>query len=62
MAVLWDDPNSARRYLEDLLVDKRGNRQGFPLDVLRELLVLRNYYDDLHPESAQPWEILNNSD
>lgn len=62
MAVLWDDANSARRYLEDLLVDKRGTRQGFPLDVLRELLALRTYYDDLHPESAQPWEIMNSSD
>jgi len=62
LAVLWDDPNSARRYLEDLLVDKRGNRQGFPVDVLRELLAMRAYYDDLHPESAQPWQVMNKSE
>ena len=40
LAVLWEDPNSLRRYLDDLLVDKRGNRQGFPLDILRELFAL----------------------
>ena len=62
LAVLWDDPNSARRYLDDLLVDKRGNRQGFPLDILRELLALRTYYDHLHPESSRPWEVMNNSE
>ena len=41
IAVLWRDPNSLRRYIDDLLVDKRGNRQGFPLDVLREFFALR---------------------
>lgn len=59
LAVLWDDPNSARRYLNDLLVDKRGNRQGFPLDILRELLAMLAHYEDLHPESAQPWQAMN---
>ena len=52
MAVLWQDPNSLRRYIDDLLVDKRGNRQGFPLDVLRELFALRAYYDELHPQTS----------
>ena len=59
VAVLWQDPNSLRRYVDDLLVDKRGHRQGFPLDVLRELFRLRAYYDDLHPESSRPWEVMN---
>ncbi len=49
IAVLWQDPNSLRRYIDDLLVDKRGNRQGFPLDVLRELFALRAYYDEVNP-------------
>jgi len=62
LAVLWDDPNSARRYLDDLLVDKRGNRQGFPLDILRELLAMRAHYEDLHPELAQPWQVTNKSE
>ena len=59
VAVLWPDPNSLRRYVDDLLVDKRGNRAGFPLDVLRELFRLRAYYDQLNPETTRPWEIMN---
>jgi len=62
VAVLWQDPSSLCRYLDDLLVDKRGGRQGFPLDVLRELFALRTYYDELHPGSSRPWEVMNNSE
>ena len=62
IAVLWQDPNSLRRYIDDLLVDKRGNRQGFPLDILRELFALRAYYDELHPEASRPWEVMNNGE
>jgi hypothetical protein len=59
VAVLWKDPDSLRRYVDDLLVDKRGNRQGFPLDVLREIFELRSYYDELHPPTLRPWEVMN---
>ena len=59
LAALWQDPNSLRRYVDDLLVDKRGNRQGFPVDVLRELFALRAYYDEMHPRSSRPWEVMN---
>ncbi len=61
MAAMWPDPNSFRRYMDDLLVDKRGNRQGFPVDVLRELFELRAYYDELHPNISRPWESLTRS-
>jgi len=60
IAVLWRDPDSLRRYVDDLLVDNRGNRQGFPLDVLRELFALRAYYDQLDPDTSRPWEVMNN--
>lgn len=59
VAVLWKDPASLRRYVDDLLVDKRGNRQGFPVDVLREIFGLRAYYDELHPPTLHPWEVMN---
>ena len=59
VAVLWQDPNSLRRYVDDLLVDKRGNRQGFSIDVLRELFRLRAHYEELHPQTARPWEVMN---
>jgi hypothetical protein len=62
VAVLWQDPNSLRRYLDDLLVDKRGNRQGFPLDVLRELFAIRAHFDQVHPETSRPWEVMNNGE
>ncbi len=62
IAVLWQDPNSLRRYVDDLLVDKRGNRQGFPLDVLRELFALRAYYDEVNPQTSRPWEVMNNGE
>jgi len=58
MAAMWPDPNSFRRYMDDLLVDKRGNRQGFPVDVLRELFELRAYYEEQYPDLSRPWEKL----
>jgi len=62
LAVLWQDPPSLRRYVDDLLVDKRGNRQGFPIEILRELFALRAYYDELHPGFNRPWEVMDNSE
>jgi hypothetical protein len=59
VAVLWKDPDSLRRYVDDLLVDKRGSRQGFPLDVLREIFELRAFFDTLHPPTLQPWDVMN---
>ncbi len=56
LAAMWPDPNSFRRYMDDLLVDKRGNRQGFPVDVLKELFELRAYYDETYPDMSRPWE------
>jgi hypothetical protein len=56
LAAMWPDPNSFRRYMDDLLVDKRGNRQGFPVDVLKELFELRAYYDEFNPDTSRPWE------
>lgn len=59
LAVLWRDPVSLRGYIDDLLVDKRGHRQGFPLDVLQDIFDLRTLYDDLHPPNLRPWEVMN---
>jgi hypothetical protein len=55
-------PGSLRRYLDDLLVDKRGNRRGSPLEILRELSRMRAYFDEVHPDSNRPWEVMNNSE
>ena len=58
LAAMWPDPNSFRRYMDDLLVDKRGNRQGFPVDVLKELFELRAYYDEHFLDNSHPWQML----
>jgi hypothetical protein len=44
----WRDPRSARDVLDDLLIDHRGRRQGFPPFVLMELLRLEALLDSDH--------------
>jgi hypothetical protein len=45
-----------RRYLQSLLIDRRGNRKGFVHGVLRELLALRSYHNSLYPTRESAWE------
>ena len=45
LALCWRNPAAFRECLYGLLVDKRGNRRGFPQDVLRDLLALRDYFE-----------------
>ncbi|HEY3179380.1 MAG TPA: hypothetical protein VGL25_10920 [Casimicrobiaceae bacterium] len=49
LAQSWHDPSAFREYMFDLLIDRRGGRQGFPQDVRAELLRLRAYFDHIHP-------------
>lgn len=39
---LWDTPD-IHDYFSDLLIDKRGGRQGFPQEVLNEIIRLREF-------------------
>jgi hypothetical protein len=55
LAAVWSETPSVRSYLDSLLVDDRGHRQGFPQDVLRELLSLRLYHENLHPQELSAW-------
>ena len=41
----WETPATFRRQLNDLLIDSRGNRQGFSFDTLAELSALGDYYN-----------------
>jgi hypothetical protein len=45
LALEWRERNAFRTRLYELLVDRRGDRQGFPPDVQSELLRLREYFD-----------------
>jgi hypothetical protein len=49
LAQSWHDPAEFREYMFDLLIDRRGSRQGFPQDVRSELLRLRAYFDNIDP-------------
>ena len=41
LALQWNDASARAAYFDELLVDNRGGRQGFPPPVLTELLRLR---------------------
>jgi hypothetical protein len=41
LALCWEDSALTARIFQDLLVDRRGGRRGFPPEVQRELLALR---------------------
>lgn len=56
MAAAWSDPGALRPYLDELFVDRRGNRKGFPPDVMGELFALRTYYEGLHPATNKRWD------
>lgn len=57
LSALWLSESQCRRYLDSLVLDERGGRQGFPLELVVELGDLRNYYDELHPvKSGSVWE------
>jgi hypothetical protein len=50
IAAAWSDPRRFDRLIDELLVDDRPNRQGFPFEVVRELTELReHYFDTVHP-------------
>ena len=44
LALLDEDARLVGRYLDGLVIDERGDRNGFPVDVAGELLRLRVHY------------------
>ncbi|MEP6657002.1 MAG: hypothetical protein ABJC33_07180 [Betaproteobacteria bacterium] len=44
LAANWQDPLAAGNCLRDLVIDTRGGRQGFPPEVLEDLVILRRYF------------------
>ena len=47
LCVRWQDRDDCLLYFDQLLEDRRGDREGFPVGVLRELQVLRRYHETL---------------
>lgn len=57
VAALWNRPAAAASCLQELLIDTRGTRAGFPPAVLSELLALRNYNASrIVPQKIDPWQ------
>ncbi len=44
IAELWGRPLLCEKYLDELLMDERGTRKGFPPDVAAELTVLKTHF------------------
>lgn len=44
IAAVWHDPQALDAAIDSLVIDRRGGRQGFPFEVLRELTDLREYH------------------
>lgn len=53
LAWSWREPPEALAALDDLLVDRRGGRGGFPRDVVRELRRLRHFCGRCPPLAAE---------
>jgi hypothetical protein len=55
----WHEPKAFVKTLDDLLIDDRGNRVGFPFAVIVELTDLREYYfSTVRPEARKLWDRL----
>lgn len=60
LALLWGH-DGLGAYLSHLLIDERGDRQGFSTDIMAEIMFLTNLHEDmqrgLEPESGRKlWE------
>ena len=52
LAQAWHAPRDFDELTRSLLIDDRGQRQGFPFEVVAELTELREYYFAMvHPEA-----------
>jgi hypothetical protein len=51
IAARWMDMKASSAYFDELLVDRRRGRRGFPLDVLNDLCFLRDYHAAFRPDS-----------
>ena len=56
LAKAWKEPQKCERLLDDLMMNRRGGRKGFPLQVANELASLRDYYFKLHHHGKSAWE------
>lgn len=56
LAQVWKDQPRCERLLDELMIDKRGGRKGFPLPVVNEVATLRKHYSKLYRKGDSAWE------
>ncbi len=59
LARVWPDHHRSLEYFDDLLIDRRGGRQGFPFEVALEIAGLKDYYETtVHPTAQTAWDVI----
>lgn len=59
IARVWRRPVVCDKLLDELLIDHRGTRQGFPVDVALDILHLKEHYVTVvFPEKRDVWTLL----
>lgn len=56
LAEVWEKSDEGRAYLDGLLLDERGDRMGFSMTVLRELIALKELHNKVVPNMADIWD------
>ncbi|MGH8587552.1 MAG: hypothetical protein ACREWE_15670 [Gammaproteobacteria bacterium] len=57
IAHLWRRPVQLDRYFEELLIDRRDGRHGFPFAVVLELNTLKDYHQsEVYPKKDRIWQ------
>jgi hypothetical protein len=53
----WIDRRACVTYLDDLIIDNRGTRRGFPDEIMDELVALKNYFQTVvYPVPQTVWD------
>jgi hypothetical protein len=54
---LWNTPKACLTYLDELLIDRRGGRTGFPGGIVLEIASLKDHYETaVHPSMQTTWD------
>lgn len=57
LAATWNSGEECRRYFDEVLLDRRGDRQGLPERVGSELAALKNHFESVvFPTHQTVWD------
>ncbi|WP_354682361.1 hypothetical protein [Cupriavidus necator] len=56
IAAKWFDAVDCRRYLNNLQFDDRGGRHGFSFEIVQEISMLRQHFDEIYPPDSDIWQ------